>query len=71
MILLQDAFSENAQHLQKVLIAYLNRRGKSDPACAVSGCGSGFRVSVHVIAASMCILECSSVNCGKFVLKYV
>lgn len=34
--LFQDAFSENAQHLQKVLIAYLNKRGKSDPACAVS-----------------------------------
>ena len=36
MLLFQDAFSENAQHLQKVLIAYLNKRGKSDPACAVS-----------------------------------
>ena len=36
MLLCQDAFSENAQHLQKVLIAYLDKRGKSDPACAVS-----------------------------------
>ncbi len=34
--LFQDAFSENAQHLQKVLMAYLSKRGKSDPACAVS-----------------------------------
>ena len=31
-----DAFSENNKHLQKALIAYLNRRSEKDPACAVS-----------------------------------
>lgn len=29
-----DAFSENTQHLQKALIAYLCRRSEGDPACA-------------------------------------
>ena len=47
MLLCQDAFSENAQHLQKVLIAYLNKRGKSDPACAVS-------VDLHTCTYIMC-----------------
>lgn len=35
-VLLQDAFSENARHLQKALIAYLTVRSGSDPSCVVS-----------------------------------
>lgn len=32
----QDAFSENAQHFQKALIAHLTKRCVVDPACGVS-----------------------------------
>lgn len=31
----QDAFTENMQHFQKVLFAYLNKRSDGDSACAV------------------------------------
>jgi len=35
---LQDAFSENAQHLQKALVYHLTRKSTVNPACNVSVC---------------------------------
>ena len=63
----QDAFSENTQHLQRALVSFLNKRSQMDPASSVRA------MCAHYSIKEFCCFSHSLSNavCQRFLHRSV